>query len=273
MKPLLSLILICFTLQLLQAQKAPSPYEWQWKRDGIWTGTALAGNALGLSLIVNKNPLSESDLQDEMARIDNINFIDRWAVGNSSQSASDISDFPFYASFAAPLILFFDDEVNDNGGQVFGIFLESMATTGALYSITAGLVNKSRPYVYDEDLALGRRLNASGQRSFFSGHTAATATATFFVAKVYHDFNPNSPGIPYVWAGAAILPAAVGYLRIEAGQHFLTDVLIGYTIGAGIGYFVPELHKKDRRALSIQPVSGLNFLGENYQGLSLKYRF
>ena len=134
-----------------------------------------------------------------------------------------------------------------------------MATTGAIYSITAGLVNKSRQYVYDENLNLNRRLNASEQRSFFSGHTAVTATATFFVAKVYQDFNPGSPGIPYVWAGAIVLPATVGALRIEAGQHFLTDVLLGYAIGAGIGYFVPELHKKKNQSLRLSPVSGMDF--------------
>lgn len=222
---------------------------------------------------MNKKGLTESELQTVVAESGSINFLDRWAVGNSSQWARDLSDIPFYASFAAPFILFFDDEVNDHGRQVFGIFLESMATTGAIYSITAGLVNKSRPYVYDENLNLNRRLNASGQRSFFSGHTAVTATATFFVAKVYQDFNPGSPGIPYVWAGAIVLPATVGALRIEAGQHFLTDVLLGYAIGAGIGYFVPELHKKKNQSLRLSPVSGMDFKGDNYQGISLSYRF
>jgi membrane-associated phospholipid phosphatase len=127
--------------------------------------------------------------------------------------------------------------------------------------------------VYNTNESLDRRLNASGQRSFFSGHTSVTATATFFVAKVYQDFNPNSPGLPYIWAGAITLPAAVGALRIEAGQHFLTDVLLGYVIGASVGYFVPELHKKRNKSLSLTPINSLNFIGESYQGLSLKYRF
>jgi membrane-associated phospholipid phosphatase len=273
MKTFKFLILFLFSLNISNAQNETSPYEWKWKRDGIWTATALAGNALGFYFIVNKDGLTESELQTVVAGRDNINAIDRWAAGKSSQTASDISDIPFYLSFAAPLALFFEDAVNDNGGQIFGLFLESMATTGALYTLTAGLVDKSRPYVYDENESLRRRLNASGQRSFFSGHTSVTATATFFVAKVYQDFNPNSPGIPYIWAGAIALPAAVGALRIEAGQHFLTDVMLGYAIGASIGYFVPELHKKKNKSLSLTPVNGFDYFGESYQGLSLKYRF
>lgn len=273
MKYIFCLVFSLLSLQIVNAQNPTSPYEWKWKQDGIWTGAALAGSGLGFYFIVNKDAITENDLQRVVDGKNDINFIDRWAVGKSSETASKISDIPFYLSFAAPFVLFFDDEVNDNGGQVFGLFLESMATTGALYSITAGLVNKSRPYVYDENTSLNRRLNASGQRSFFSGHTAVTATATFFVAKVYQDFNPNSPGIPYVWAGAITLPAIVGALRIEAGQHFLTDVLLGYAVGAGIGYFVPELHKKNNKSLSLLPVNSVDFRGDNYQGISLKYKF
>ncbi len=268
-KILFSLLIVVVTS--VNAQR--NPYEWDWKRDGVWTGVALATSATGLYLIVNKEDITENDLQTIVNKKDNINFLDRWAVGNSSESASKLSDIPFYLSFAAPLVLFFDDEVNDNGGLVFGMFLKSMATTGAAYGMSAGLINKSRPYVYNEDLNMNRRLSGNGQRSFFSGHTAATATATFFVAKVYQDFNPNSPGIPYVWAGAATLPLAVGALRIEAGQHFLTDVLIGYTIGAMSGILIPELHKKENQALSITPVNALDFRGDNYQGLSLQYAF
>ena len=274
MKRLKLLLFICLISQFVKAQGAPSPYEkWDWKRDGIWTGAALGGTAYGLSLIVNKKGISESQLETLVANQNNINFMDKWVAGNYSVSAGKISDVPFYLSFAAPLVLFFDDEVNDNGGQVMGLFLESMATTGAIYGITVGLAKRSRPYVYSDEATLNRRLKNNGQRSFFSGHTAATATSTFFVAKVYQDFNPNSPGIPYVWAGAITLPMVVGYFRMEAGQHFLSDVLVGYGIGALVGYYIPELHKKGRNSIQLKPTVGRDFFGENYQALSLSFQF
>ena len=250
------------------------PYEWNWSKDGLYTAAALGGSAGGFLLILDKKDISQSDLDAVVAKQHKINFLDRWVAGNSSETAGKISDIPFYLSFAAPLVLFFDDEVNDNGGMVLGLFLKSMATTGALYGVTAGLVNKSRPYVYNENLNFSRRTSGNGQRSFYSGHTAATATATFFVAKVYQDFNPNSPGIPYVWAGAAVLPAAVAYLRMEAGQHFLTDVLIGYGVGALTGYLVPHLNKKRKGSnLNLSPTMGQTYFGDSYQGISLNYTF
>lgn len=273
MKRILSTAILLVIVMNLFGQKAPSPYEWDWKVDGPWTGLSLLGSGYGLSLIINKKGINENQLQAILNDKDNINFLDRWAAGNYSETAGKLSDIPFYLSFAAPLVLFFDDEVNDNGGQVLGIFLESMATTGTIYGITAGFANRSRPYVYNEKLGLNRRLKNNGQRSFFSGHTAATATSTFFVAKVYQDFNPGSPGIPYVWAGAITLPALVGYLRIEAGQHFLTDVLIGYGVGALVGYFTPELHKVKNTSLGIEPTMATDFEGNLFPAFSLNYRF
>ena len=57
-----------------------------------------------------------------------------------------------------------------------------------------------------------------------------------------------------MWAGAALVPAAVGYLCLKAGQHFLSNNLVGYAVGAGIGILVPQLHKKgSSSSFSISP--------------------
>ncbi|HBL80979.1 MAG TPA: phosphoesterase PA-phosphatase, partial [Aequorivita sp.] len=138
-----------------------------------------------------------------------------------------------------------------------------------------GLVNRSRPYVYDNsgDTSEDRRFKNNGQRSFYSGHVAATATATFFAAKAYSDFNPDASGKVWIWTGAAVLPASVGVLRMEAGQHFLTDVLLGYVLGAGTGILIPELHKKKMENIDIYPSSGTSFNGDSYNGMAFRYTF
>ncbi|MFC7357289.1 phosphatase PAP2 family protein [Jejudonia soesokkakensis] len=259
----------------MHAQKSQSPYEWDWTKDGIWTGAALGGTVGGFLLIQNKDDLTEAEFAAEIANQDNINFIDKWAVGNHSESANMVSDIPFFLSFAAPIGLLFDDETNDHTAQVLGLYLESMATTGAMYTITAGLVNRSRPYVYDDsgDTTLRRRMSSNGQRSFYSGHVAATATATFFTAKVLTDFNPEMKGQALVWTGAAVIPAAVGYFRIQGGQHFLTDVLLGYGLGAVTGYLVPELHKTENTNVSLYPTGGINLVGDEYKAMAVRYTF
>jgi membrane-associated phospholipid phosphatase len=266
---------------VFETQKSNSPYEWKWVRDGIWTGAALGASAYGLILIKNKDDLSlaerekflnEESLQKE---IDKLNFLDQWVAGKHNEDANAISDIPFALSFAAPFALLFDDEINDHTGQYVGLYIESLATTAAIYTITAGLVNRSRPYVYDNsgETTNDRRFKNNGQRSFYSGHVAATATATFFAAKAYSDFNPDANGKVWVWTGAAALPAAVGVCRMEAGQHFLTDVLLGYVLGAGTGILVPELHKKKMENIDIYPSSGTSFNGDSYNGMAFRYTF
>ena len=71
-----------------------------------------------------------------------------------------------------------------------------------------------------------------------------------------------------VWTGAAIIPATVGVLRVEAGNHFLSDVLLGYAMGAASGILIPELHKKKYENLSFTPV-----LDSRFQGVYLSYSF
>ena len=266
---------------ILNPQNITSPYEWEWVRDGIWTGAGLAGSALGLYLIKQKEDLPIPEratyLDEELLKnkIDKLNFLDKWVAGKHDEDANKISDIPFAISFVAPLALLFDDQINDNTGQFVGLYIESLATTAALYTITAGLVERSRPYVYDNsgDTPDERRFKNNGQRSFYSGHVAATATATFFAAKVYTDYNPEASGKAFIWGGAAVLPAAVGIFRMEAGQHFLTDVLLGYVLGAGTGILVPELHKNKRENFDIYPSSGRTFNGDNYNGMAFRYVF
>src|SRR5690606_11669630 len=228
-------------------------------RDGIWTGAGLAGAAIGLRIIQEKDDLSQAEFDkinnniDEA--IDDINSIDRWAAGNHSESASQLSDIPFAFSFAAPFALLFDDKINDHTGQYIGMYIQTLATTATMYTLTAGLVDRSRPYVYDVsgETSDERRMKNNGQRSFYAGHVAASATATFFAAKVYSDFNPDSPGRIWMWTAAAAIPAGVSYFRIEAGQHFLTDVTLGYVLGAATGILVPELHKRKNDNIQVYP--------------------
>ena len=126
--------------------------------------------------------LDENMLQK---KIDDLNFLDKWVAGNHDKKANNFNDIPFALSFAGPLALLFDDEINENTSQYLGLYLESLATTAALYTVTAGFVNGSRPYVYDNsgDTPTDKRFKNNGQRSFYSGHVAATATATFFADK------------------------------------------------------------------------------------------
>ncbi|HZH68275.1 MAG TPA: phosphatase PAP2 family protein, partial [Chitinophagales bacterium] len=127
---------------------------------------------------------------------------------------------------------------------ILPIGIETFMMSFAITSMTKELVQRTRPYVYYDDVPMSEKIRKDARASFFSGHTSMTATGTFFSAMVYTQMHPNSKWKPLVWTGAAAFPLGVGLLRYSGGKHYWTDILTGYLVGATIGVLVPHLHKK-----------------------------
>ena len=266
-------ILTVFTLLTFLAgnsfgQDTDSPYRTSLKVDAPIIAAGMGLSYYGLTIMQDKEGLTEEEalLQNK----NEVNRFDRFSAGWHSESAKKTSDIPFYGSFAlAPALMLFNDNIRGKAGQVFVLYVETMAITGAFFTMTNGLVPRDRPLTYSPEVPLSDKTRANAQNSFYAGHTAAAASATFFAAKIFHDFHPDSPARPYVWAAAAALPAGVGYLRLRAGKHFLSDNMLGYAMGAAAGILVPQLHKKTNTTnISLIPVSG-----RDYSGALLTYTF
>ena len=251
------------------AQSRISPYHTRFAVDGPVT-LGLAGvNTVGLLLIRAKTGLS-----DQAALSINktsVPVFDRFSAGYYNENYRTVSDYMLAGSLlAAPAALALDPAIRANAGQIGALYLQTVAATGAVFTMTAGTVYRQRPLTYSPEAPLTERTRQNATNSFFAGHTATVAAATFFAAKVYHDFHPDSRARPYVWAAAALVPAVVGYCRLEAGKHFLSDNLLGYAVGAMLGIVVPQLHRTaSRTGLSVLPMQGLNRNGYAYGGLLL----
>lgn len=222
---------------------------------------ALAGTAwtlYGFSKIYGRDQVPESrilalDKQD-------INKFDRPVADNYSESAKSTSDLFFYGSQPLPLVLLLDKRIRKDALRVGLLYLEAMAITGTLYTTAAMSANRFRPYAYNSSVDMGTRTRGGARNSFFAGHVALVGTATFFMAKVYSDYHPemNNKWILYTVAGAAT--ASTAYLRVKAGQHFRSDVVLGAAVGTLSGLLVPALHKNrsaDPR-LTISPLMGIS---------------
>lgn len=244
MKKQLLLVFTILQVSIVSWGQNESPYKTSFKVDAPLTVGGVALSGLGVYFISNKSSISDQEAAKLASSKNEVNGFDRFTAGDYSKRAKELSDFPFYGSFAAPLFLLLDGKVFNKAGQVFLLYGETMAVTGTLYAMTAGLVDRKRPLTYGTEAPLDERTSKNARNSFFAGHTAATATATFFAAKVFNDFNPDSPLRPFVWGTAAAVPLATGYFRLKAGKHFLSDNIIGYTIGTTVGILVPHLHKK-----------------------------
>lgn len=250
------------------AQKAPSPYSTRFAVDAPITAGLGAVSGLGLYLVSQKDRVSQTTLVS-LNRNDVPKF-DRFSAGYYSETAQTVGDLIVYPTLLiAPGLLALDTDVRGRYGQVLGLYLQTLAAQNAIFTMTIGTTTRYRPFLYGTEGGSKRNDHIS-TNSFYAGHTANTAAATFFAAKVYHDFHPGSAAEPLVWTAAALVPAATAYTRIKAGKHFLSDNIVGYAIGAATGIVVPQLHKTaERTGLSLAPVQGVNVNGYGYSGLAL----
>ena len=253
------------------AQQSASPYHTRFAVDAPITLGLAGGSVLGLYRIQQKDGLTDAQLA--ALRKEDVPSFDRFSAGWYSDAAQTKSDYLCYGSIAAvPIVLALNPNVRAHYGQVAGLFVQTMLATDAIFTNVTASFPRYRPYLYGTEGGGGRN-GKIATSSFFAGHTAHAATATFFMAKAFSDFNPDSPARPYVWGVAAVLPAAVAYYRIEAGKHFLSDNIVGYTLGATMGIVVPQLHKvAGRTGVSFVPMQGLNANGYAYSGLLLSKR-
>ena len=84
---------------------------------------------------------------------------------------------------------------------------------------------------YTDETPMDKRTNKVARNSFFSGHVEMVAAPTFLIAKVYSDYYPDSK-IKWVFYGfAAAITTATSYLRLKAGEHFPSDIILGAVSG------------------------------------------
>lgn len=173
----------------------------------------------------------------------NIPSFDRHGASVYHDKANDMGDVLFYGSMPLPVILMFDKKIRKDAFKIATLYLESMAVTGLLYTGSVYLSDRYRPYAYNPNVDMATRRRGGAKNSFFAGHVALVGTSTFFIAKVLNDYHPDSKvkWLPFTLAG--ITTGAASYLRYRGGQHFLSDILIGISVGTLSGILVPHVHK------------------------------
>ncbi|WP_233635717.1 phosphatase PAP2 family protein [Hymenobacter setariae] len=250
------------------AQKVPSPYHTRFAVDAPIIAGELAVSGFGLYRSMQRTGLTTTELA--ALRKEDVPSFDRFSAGYYSARAQTASDLLCYPTLAiAPGLLALSPSIRSHYGQVAVLYLQTVLAADALFTTSIGNIPRYRPFLYGTEGG-DQRTSRIETNSFFAGHTAHTAAATFFAAKVFHDYNPDSPAQPYVWGAAAAVPAAVAYFRIQAGKHFLSDNIVGYAVGATMGVVVPQLHKvAARQGISFSPLQGVNINGYSYSGLLL----
>jgi membrane-associated phospholipid phosphatase len=249
-----ALLIIFLTFQVNAQQE--SPYQINWKKDLLILGGSAGLFSVGFVLANGVDPLSVEEIL-LLDRRDVVGF-DRSATNRYSTTAADISDGLLLTSLVLPFSLIAGKRVRGNLGTTALLLGESFFISAGITNIAKGLTKRTRPFAYNADVPLEKKTGRDTRLSFFSGHVSTSAVLSFFTAKVYSDYYPDSKFKPLVWAAAATLPAVTGLNRYLAGKHYPSDVIVGYVVGALTGYLVPHFHKKKSRKRNLQIIPTTN---------------
>lgn len=207
-------------------------------RELAFTGAGLGTSGIGLVL-----RRSNARRPAPMIAPERVPGIDRWSTRQWHPRAHRASNVLFVgtvtASFAGGFVLQGDERPFDAAA----ITAESFLLTSGLTSMAKELVRRPRPYRFNPDVPASMHYPREDFVSFWSGHAANTAAVGFSLAALVQrsDASPEMKGA--VWAGAVAAPVCMGYLRMRAGKHFLTDVFVGALVGTAVGLAVPYFHR------------------------------
>lgn len=232
--------------------QAQSPYQTSWSVDGPIGGGAAALGIVSLFL----DDAVVVPTAEEIGRLsrESVSWLDRGATYRFSETTSIISDVLVMAIVTAPAALLTADAPRSDAQMLVAMYAETMVANISVTYISKSLAERLRPYTYNPDAPMEKKLSAEARKSFFSGHTSTAFASAVFLSTVYADYFPNSSWRPVVWAVSLAAAGTVAFLRVEAGRHFPTDVLVGALVGSAIGYAIPALHRADADPMGSSPL-------------------
>lgn len=164
---------------------------------------------------------------------------------NFSRRASHISDGLLAASLVAPVAYLTGSTIEDADGDRLLVYGQSMAINAAFAQAAKYLVQRPRPYLYSKDPAVqsyARMQGADARRSFYSGHASLSFGAAVTGAYLLGASTDSRSARALAWGAGLFTASAAANMRVRAGKHFYSDVLIGSAVGITVGYIVPALN-------------------------------
>lgn len=259
-------LLVAGLLMLVQAASAPAnaldddTIEWnpQWRKVGLLEGLSLIPLAAALLAIELAWPPPETPRWTGGFLFDGeVRTALAGKTRSTQQTAREIGDMLFMVGSVLPIladvgVTLAVHQKPDIALQILLIDLQSAAIAGLISLTSEHSVGRGRPFVADcqpdgtvrddHGRPLINHCSKSYQaKSFYSGHSAATMASAGLTCLTHQR-------LPLFGGGAGdIAPCAImvgvslttGVTRIVADMHWLSDVVIGWGIGALTGYVLP----------------------------------
>jgi hypothetical protein len=105
-------------------------------------------------------------------------------------------------------------------------------------------VQRPRPYTHRKEPAAASYIESQGKDaylSFYSGHSATAFSAAVAGSYMFAATHAESASRFWMWGTEFALAGATATLRVRAGKHYYSDVLVGAVIGSGVGIAMPLL--------------------------------
>jgi membrane-associated phospholipid phosphatase len=248
-----------FVVAAFLAQSSPEGLAWNPKIDLPVTGALGAGWLISEFAVKKQLAPAQCRWCATNALDDGVRSIFHPNVGVSGLSGADTASNVAWGAAAVAtlgvdaLLAWRDGAVADFPVDAVIVFEATFAAM-ALNQTVKFAVGRERPFVSHlsaEDKPL-TAAPSDNNLSFFSGHatfTMSLAVATGTVARL-RGYRMGW----LVWAVGVPFSLVTGVLRLAADKHYFTDVLVGWVVGAGIGFSVPWLFHQPDNSLALRLV-------------------
>mgnify|MGYP000336118975 CR=1 FL=1 len=228
------LIIIIFIIVNINDSKSQT-YEIDLNQELYITGI----NSLILTVsYFNHSNFDLSEIKKISLDKNKIFFPDNLYYHNYNKSISDISDYFLGLNIALPLITNFSS-FNENN-SLYIIYFENLLSTFALTSLVKTTFKRARPFnFYKNDFEDSQK---DDFYSFFSGHSSLAFSSAIFNCIIFSKLNANCEYKNLVWILSLTNSSITAFLRVLAGKHFISDVIVGAIIGSSVAYLITELH-------------------------------
>lgn len=225
------IIILLMSITVVQA----TDYNLNTEGDLIITGASLATFAIGhFAFETDTLLLQNLDRND-------INFIDRATMNEYNSTIATVSDAFLFWSIASPVV--FNYQQFANSWTIPVMYGEALLATSAITYLVKKIVKRPRPFNYYKNTPKSQLESFDSQLSFFSGHSSLSFSSAVFNSIIFEKYNPNSEYKNLVWAISLISAATTATLRVLAGKHFFSDVVVGAVVGSALSYYITEIHE------------------------------
>ena len=220
------------------------PFELSLGKEAAIIGAGAAIGITALLIMSNNDKLTDDGINS--LNPEDISRFDRIAIGPYQQDV--LGDALVYSSFLLPLTFLANDDAKEDFGTLSLMYSEVVLLNAGINGLVKGLTTRNRPYVYDINSSVEEKYKTGARHSFYSGHTSFAASNSFFTARVFSEYLTDNTAKVFIWSAAVLIPAVTGFSRVNTHNHFPTDAIVGYIVGAAIGYLIPEIHKYENES-------------------------